>query len=80
MDLVDLCYAMRGAEIEEIRRRSKDTDDDFRRLAHYIGRLGATRSSANTVVRAVIIVPGLRQISNIRIVEAPESRDVTIDR
>lgn len=71
---------MRGAEIEEIKRRSKDREDGFRRLAHYIGRLGATRSSANTVVRAMIIVPGLRQISDIRTVEAPESRDVTIDR
>jgi hypothetical protein len=79
-DLVNLCYAMRGAEIEEIRRRSKDADDDFRKLAHYIGRLGATRSSANTVVRAIITVPGLRQISDIRIVEAAEPRDVTIDR
>jgi len=77
--LVDFCYAMRGTEVEEIRARSKVVDDDFRKLAHYIGRLGATRSSANTVVRAVMKVPDLRNISGIRTVEAPESRDMTID-
>ena len=70
---------MRGTEVEEIRARSKVVDDDFRKLAHYIGRLGATRSSANTVVRAVMKVPDLRNISGIRTVEAPESRDMTID-
>lgn len=70
---------MRGPEIEDIRRRSEGDDNDFRKLAHYIGRLGATRSSANTVVRAMIRVPSLRQISEIRTVDAPESRDVTID-
>ena len=80
VDLVDSCYAMRGAEVEEIKRRSNDVDDDFRKLAHYIGRLGATRSSANAIIRAMIIGPELRQISDIRRCEAPESRDVAIDR
>src|SRR5437660_412954 len=79
-DLVDLCYAVRGADVDEIRRRSKDADDDFSKLAHYIGRLGATRSSANTIVRAMNKVPALRQISGIRTVKAPEPRVVTIDR
>jgi hypothetical protein len=78
-DLVDRCYAGRGAEIDEIRRRSKDVEDDFGKLAHYIGRLGATRSSTATIVRAMIEVPALRQISDIRTVKAPESRSVTID-
>jgi OTT_1508-like deaminase len=79
-DIVDLCYAGRGAEVDEIRRRSKDPEDDFSRLAHYIGRVGATRSSANTVVRAVIKVPALRKISCIRTVPAPEPREVAIDQ
>lgn len=79
-ELVDLCYALRGAEVDEIRRRLKHTEDDFSKLAHYIGRLGATRSSANTVVRAMIKVPALRKISSIRTVKAPDPREVTIDR
>jgi hypothetical protein len=81
VDLVTLCYDMREAELKEIRGISKDADDDFRKLAHYIGRLGATRSSSNKVVEAMAIVPGLRQISKICIIkEAPKPRDVTIDR
>ncbi len=79
-DLIDLCYAVRGPEVDGIRRRSKDAEDDFSRLAHYIGRLGATRSSANTVVRAMMKVSALRKISDIRTVEAPEPREVTIDQ
>lgn len=80
VDLVDLCYSMRGDEVDKIRRRSKDIEDDFRRLAHYVGRLGATRSSANAIVKTMMKVPALRQISSIRAVEAPEPREVTIDR
>ena len=80
VDIVDLCYARRGAEVDEIRRRSKDPADDFSRLAHYIGRLGATRSSVNTVIRAIIKVPALRKISCIRTVPALEPREVAIDQ
>lgn len=79
VDLIDLCYTMRGVGVDEIRKRSKDTEDDFSKLAHYIGRLGATRSSADTVVRAMITVPALRQISRIRTVKALASQDVMID-
>jgi hypothetical protein len=79
-DLIDLCYAARRADVDEIKRRLKDTEDDFSRLAHYIGRLGATRSSADTIVRAVIEVPALRKISDVRTVNAPEPREVTIDQ
>jgi hypothetical protein len=79
-DIVDLCYARRGAEVDEIRRRSKGPEDDFSRLAHYIGRLGATRSSANTVVRTIIKVSALSKISAIRTVPAPEPREVAIDQ
>ena len=79
-DIVDLCYAERGADVDEVRRSSKDPEDDFSRLAHYIGRLGATRSSANTVVRAMIKVPALRKISCIRTVPALETPEVTIDQ
>ena len=52
----------------------------FSTLAHYIGRLGATRSSADTIVRAVIEVPALRKISDVRTVKAPEPREVTINQ
>jgi hypothetical protein len=76
---VDLCFAMRGAEVDEIRRRSKIQEDDFSRLAHYIGRVGATRSSANTVVRSIMMVPALHKISTIRTVKAPEPQEVTLD-
>jgi hypothetical protein len=80
LNLLDLCYSMRGADVDEIRRRSKDIEDDFRRLAHYIGCLGTTRSSANAIVRAMIKVPTLRQISSIRTVKPPEPRKATINR
>ena len=77
-DLVDLCYATRGAEVDEIRRRVRDPEDDFSRLAHYIGRLGATRSSTDTVVRSMMKVPDLRRISEIRRVDAPDTRVVMV--
>lgn len=78
-DLIDICYAARAAEVDEIRRRAKDLEDDFSRLAHYIGRLGATRSSTNSVVRAMMKVPALRKISGIRTINAPEPRKMTVD-
>jgi hypothetical protein len=65
-DLIDLCYAARRVDIDEIKRRLKDTEDDFSRLVYYIGRLGTTRSSADTIIRAMIEVPALRKISNTR--------------
>lgn len=78
-DIVELCYSMRGAEVKAIRDRSKDTKDDFDRLAHSIGRLGATRSAAITVVRSVIRVPSLRRISQIRKCIPPKARPVELN-
>jgi hypothetical protein len=79
-DISDVCYSMRGPGVSEIKCRSKDPQDDFGKLAHYIGRLGATRSAAHAVVKGMIKVPGLRQISCIRTVEAPDIRNVTMDQ
>lgn len=75
-DLVDYCYNMRGFELDQIKGRSKLAPDDFRELVHYIGRLGATRSSTRAVVQGMIEVPALRQISCIRTVNAPSIREV----
>ena len=69
---------MRGSEVNEIKARSKKSDDDFSRLAHYIGRLGATRSSSDTVVKAMLEVPGLREVSDICTVKPPDPREVTV--
>jgi hypothetical protein len=77
-DIIDYCYNMRGPEVQEIKERSRDVPDDFSNLAHYIGRLGATRSAVNTVVRAMAKVPALCQISIIRTVDAPETKDITV--
>lgn len=68
---------MRGPEVNEIAGRSKKEGDDFSRLAHYIGRLGATRSKVDCVVRAFGMVPSLRQISTIRTVNPPGPRDIS---
>lgn len=79
-DIVDYCYDMRGPQVGEIKGRSNDAQDDFGKLAHYIGRLGATRSSAHAAVKGVIKVPALRQITCIRAVQAPDVRKVTMDQ
>jgi hypothetical protein len=78
-DLVDYCYEMRGHVVGEIRRMSKTPKDDFGELAHYIGCLGATRSAAHYVVKGMMKVPALSQISyEIRTVDAPGTREVMI--
>lgn len=69
--IVDECYNMRADIVSKIRARSTGQQDDFGRLAHYIGRLGATRSSVNAVVKGTIRVPALGKISTIRVVDAP---------
>ncbi|KAH7142182.1 hypothetical protein EDB81DRAFT_869912 [Dactylonectria macrodidyma] len=76
--IVDLCYDMRGREVDAIKKRSINSKDNFGSLAHYIGRLGATRSPVNTVVRAMSQVPSLRKISDIRVMDVPEVRRVTL--
>jgi hypothetical protein len=70
---------MRGAELNHIKQYSAATTDKFAELAHYIWRLGATRSAADTVVEAMITVPSLRRISDIiRRVTTPETIDKTL--
>jgi hypothetical protein len=61
---------MRAEDIGQIKNFSTGTDD-FSDLAHYVWRLGATRSHANIVVDAMLTVPSLQRISEIRRVNAP---------
>jgi hypothetical protein len=70
---------MRGTEIDYIKNISTTAGDDFIKLAHYIWRIGATRSAAIAVVKGRFQVPSLQQISCIRRVNAPETVDKTID-
>ncbi|KAH6999482.1 hypothetical protein EDB80DRAFT_765980 [Ilyonectria destructans] len=76
--IVDFCYDMRGSEVDAIKKRSKNTQDDFGKLSHYIGRLGATRSSVDAVVRAMRDVPSLRRITAIRAMKSPPPRSITL--
>jgi hypothetical protein len=77
--IVDTCYDMRGSEVDKIKRYSKHAMDDFGKLTHYIGRLGATRSSVLAVVQAVFKVPNLLPISCIRTIEAPGARKLELE-
>lgn len=78
--LVDLCYTMRGDQVDEVKRWSKASGDDFAKLAHYIGRMGATRSSVLDITTTVTKVPSLRNITDIHVIKAPEPRSVAIDK
>lgn len=75
---IDLCYGIGDAEVKHIKAISVNAEDEFSKLAHYVWRLGATRSAANTVVEAMITVPSLRRVSTIRRVNAPELVEKTI--
>ncbi|KAK1584937.1 uncharacterized protein LY79DRAFT_519668 [Colletotrichum navitas] len=79
-DIVDYCYDMRVDDVNKIKRMSKHSTDDFCKLAHYVGRLGATRSAARYVVKGMMTVPALGHISGIRTVEAPSIRKVIMDQ
>ena len=66
---VDLCYQMRGADLDYVKSFvAIPVNDHFGKLAHYVWRLGATRAAANTAVKAFIIVPSLKRVSQIRTV------------
>lgn len=70
---------MRGREVDEIRKKSRDPGDDFSSLAHYVGRLGATRSCTNAIVSAVTKIDSLRRLPvDVRTLQAPKVREVTI--
>jgi hypothetical protein len=74
--MVDYCYALGGApELKALKERS---DGDFQDLAHFFGRLGATRAAVNTVVTAMKDCPSLRQIRGIRTIEPPGPKLVTL--
>jgi hypothetical protein len=75
---VDLCYDMRNAEYYHIKKFSVNSGDEFSRLAHYVWRLGATRAAANTVVEAMVTVPSLKRVHEIRTVSAPATVEKTI--
>jgi hypothetical protein len=75
---VDLYYDMRNVEYYHIKTYSANAGDDFSRLAHYVWRLGATRAAANTVVEAMVTVPSLKRIHEIRTVSAPAIVEETI--
>lgn len=82
-DVVDFSYDMRGSEVNEIKKkkkRSNKAEDDYDKVAHYMGRLGATQWSVLAIVRGMIKVPALRQISCIRTAETPDIRTVTLDQ
>lgn len=71
---------MRRDEVAKIKGRSRDANDDFGKLAHYIGRLGATRSAAYHVVKGVLKVSALSRISDVRTVEAPGIHKLIMDQ
>lgn len=77
--LIDYCYDMRGSEVESIVSRSRVEGDDFSRLAHFIGRLGATRSKVNSLVSNFGKVPSFRRISTVETVIAPEPRTIRVN-
>lgn len=76
---IDVCFDMRSVEIGHIKEFSSQLEDDFANLAHYIWRLGATRSAANTVVESMRKVPSLYQITEVRRVPAPQPKEKILD-
>ncbi|KAI5457398.1 hypothetical protein BGZ63DRAFT_417121 [Mariannaea sp. PMI_226] len=76
--IVDFCYEMRGRDVDAIKNQSIRPQDDYVKLAHYIGRLGATRSSVDAAVKAMSRVPSLRRISEIRYAPAPEPKSIQL--
>lgn len=80
-NLVERCHGMRGGKIDAIREMSTQPrgQDDFGRLAHFIGRISATRSAVNSIVRTTGQVPDLSWISEIRSVNAPSVVTIGLD-
>ncbi|KAI0508992.1 hypothetical protein F5B22DRAFT_618769, partial [Xylaria bambusicola] len=80
-NLIERCYGMRGGKIDAIREMSTQPQgqDDFGRLAHFIGRISATRSAANSIVKTTGQVPDLRCISGTRFVDAPGVVTIGLD-
>lgn len=79
-DIVDFCYSMRQPEFDEIKQLSKKSLDDYESLAHFIWRLGATRSAVRAIVEGVKKVPDLRKIGCIRTLDAPVVQEVRLDQ
>ncbi|KAH7380313.1 hypothetical protein DE146DRAFT_292685 [Phaeosphaeria sp. MPI-PUGE-AT-0046c] len=76
---IDVCFVMRDAQVGHIKKFSSHPDDDFAKLAHYVWRMGATRSAANTVVDSMRTVPSLYQITEIRLVSASQVEQKILD-
>ena len=73
-DYVDMCYNMRGKELDRIKTYSSLVNDlHFKELAHFVWRLGATRAAANTVIFAMLTVPSLRRVSTVSAIKAPNT-------
>lgn len=70
---------MRGIEVPEIKKHSTAALDNFDKLANYIGRLGATRSSVDAMFKAMAEVPAVRRISCIERVKAANTQLVLLD-
>ncbi|KAF2475121.1 uncharacterized protein BDR25DRAFT_391429 [Lindgomyces ingoldianus] len=78
LELVKFCYGLRGDGLELLRARSLTEDDCFGQLAHLVGRLGAHKSKVLTLVEAMLEVPSLRNIGDIRAASSPPKRKVRV--
>lgn len=76
---IDVCFNMRDTELGSIKSFSSAPEDDFAELAHYVWRMGAPRSAANTVVESMRTVPSLYQITETRRVSASQAEQRTLD-
>ncbi|KNG50733.1 ott 1508-like deaminase [Stemphylium lycopersici] len=77
---IDICFEMRREELQGIRGRSTEPNDDFCNLSHYIWRIGATREKANRVVKAMDEDRSLRHISSeIETIKAPVVKEMVLD-
>jgi hypothetical protein len=68
---IDICHDMRATELHRLKQYPTSAGVPYADLAHYIWRLGATRAATNTVVDAILAVPSLLRISEIRTVQPP---------
>lgn len=77
-ELVRFCYELRGECVASLKSKSKDEDDCFAQLAHFIGRLGAHRSKILALVTSILEVPALKNIGDIKAAESPPIRRVKV--
>jgi hypothetical protein len=63
--------------MEELKNKANEADC-LRDLVHYIGRLGGHRHAVSIIVSAVMKVPSLRHISEVRLAPPSEVRNITL--